>query len=32
MALNVLRNSLEFLGDTFGDFTRSMFSIPKLTH
>ena len=30
MAASVLRSSLRFLGDNFGDFARSMFSIPKM--
>ena len=30
MAMTVLRASLRFLGDTFGGFARSMFSLPKL--
>jgi O-antigen/teichoic acid export membrane protein len=30
LATTVLRTSLRFLGDNFGDFARSMFSVPKL--
>jgi O-antigen/teichoic acid export membrane protein len=30
MALIVLRSSLRFLGDTFGSFARSLFSLPSL--
>jgi O-antigen/teichoic acid export membrane protein len=30
MALIVLRSSLNFLGDTFGAFMRSLFSLPRL--
>jgi hypothetical protein len=30
MAMTVLRASLRFLGDSFGGFARSMFSMPKL--
>jgi len=31
MAVNVLHNSLQFLGDTFGGFFRSMLSVPTLS-
>ncbi|WP_263377995.1 lipopolysaccharide biosynthesis protein [Granulicella paludicola] len=30
LAATVLRTSLRFLGDNFGDFARSLFSVPKL--
>lgn len=32
IASTVLRTSLKFLGDTFGGFARSMFTVPKLRH
>jgi O-antigen/teichoic acid export membrane protein len=32
MASSVLRSSLKFLGDTFGGFLRSMFSMPTMKH